>query len=418
MKKWLLVALGAVAASAAVVMAQGSGKLVYNSNASDPDPRAFDEGQVARFKKAYPGINVTHNTVDHEGFKTAIRTYLASDNPPDVLTWFAGNRMRAFSERGLAADIGDVWTKNGFTKSFPKGMQELSKSNGKFVFVPTNYYWWAVYYRKDLFAKLGLKEAQTWTQMLSLCDKLNAAGVTPMVTGSKFLWPLGGWFDFLNMRVNGPKFHFDVTDGKIPYTDARVRKVFTYWKQMLDKKCFNSDSASLDWHEAAALMSASEPKGAMFLMGDFLRDQWKDGNEKTQLDFFRFPIIDPKQQVGEEAPTDGYFIPAQAPNMENAKLFLGYIASKENMELGVKDLGRLAPRSDVDTSLYASKPQIAKAQNTIINKADAIAQFYDRDTDPEMATIGMKGFQEFMSNPSSIDNILKRLEAARVRIFK
>jgi multiple sugar transport system substrate-binding protein/raffinose/stachyose/melibiose transport system substrate-binding protein len=220
------------------------------------------------------------------------------------------------------------------------------------------------------------------------------------------------------MRVNGPKFHFDVTDGKIPYTDARVRRVFTYWKQMLDKKCFNTDSASLDWHEAAALMSANEPKGAMFLMGDFLRDQWKDGLEKTQLDFFRFPIIDPKQPVGEEAPTDGYFIPAQAPNMENAKLFLGYIASKENMELGVKDLGRLAPRSDVDASLYASKPQIAKAQKTIIDKADAIAQFYDRDTDPEMATIGMKGFQEFMANPAQIDNILKRLEAARKRIFQ
>jgi ABC-type glycerol-3-phosphate transport system substrate-binding protein len=297
-------------------------------------------------------------------------------------------------------------------------MQELSKSEGKFVFVPTNYYWWAMYYRKDLFAKLGLKEAQTWTQMLTLCDKLNAAGVTPMVTGSKFLWPLGGWFDFLNMRVNGPKFHFDVTDGKIPYTDARVRKVFTYWKQLMDRKCFNSDSASLDWHEAAALMTATEPKGAMFLIGDFVRDQWKDGLEKTQLDFFRFPIIDSKLPVGEEAPTDGYFLPAKAKNLDNAKLFLGFIGSKEMMEKGVKDLGRLVPRNDVNPALYANKPQIAKAQATIINRADAIAQFYDRDTDPEMATIGMKGFQEFMSNPAQIDNILKRLEAARKRIFQ
>lgn len=416
MKKWLLAALGAVVAGAAAVTAQGNGSLVYNSNASDPAPRKFDEEQVARFKKAYPGINITHNTVDHEGFKTAIRTYLASDNPPDVLTWFAGNRMRAFSERGLAADIGDAWTKNGWTKSFPKGFQNMSQDNGKFVFVPTNYYWWAVYYRKDIFAKLNLKEASTWTQFLGLCDSLNKNGITPIVTGSKFLWPLGGWFDFLNMRVNGPKFHFDLTDGKIPYTDARVRRVFTYWKQLVDRKCFNNDSASLDWNEAAAIMTGG--KAGMYLMGDFIRDQWKDGLEKTQLDFFRFPIIDPKQQVGEEAPTDGYFIPAKAKNMENAKLFLGYIAGKENMEMGVKELGRLAPRSDVDASLYASKPQIAKAQATIIGKADAIAQFYDRDTDPEMANIGMKGFQEFMANPGQVDNILRRLETARQRIFR
>jgi ABC-type glycerol-3-phosphate transport system substrate-binding protein len=416
MKKWLLAALGAVVAGAAAVTAQGSGVLVYNSNASDPAPRKFDEEQVARFQKAYPGIKVTHNQVDHEGFKTAIRTYLASDNPPDVLTWFAGNRMRAFSERGLAADISDTWTKNGWTRTFPKGFQSMSQDNGKFVFVPTNYYWWAVYYRKDIFAKLGLKEATTWTQFLGLCDSLNKNGITPIVTGSKFLWPLGGWFDFLNMRVNGPKFHFDLTDGKIPYTDARVRRVFTYWKQLLDRKCFNSDSASLDWNEAAAIMTNG--KAGMYLMGDFIRDQWKDGLEKTQLDFFRFPIIDPKQQVGEEAPTDGYFIPAKAKNLENAKLFLGYVAGKENMEIGVKELGRLAPRTDVDASLYASKPQIGKAQATIIGKADAIAQFYDRDTDPEMANIGMKGFQEFMANPAQVDAILKRLEAARQRIFR
>lgn len=416
MKKWLLVALGAVVAGAAAVTAQGGGNLVYNSDASDPAVRKFDEDQVAMFKKAYPSMNVTHNTVDHEGFKTAIRTYLASDNPPDVLTWYAGNRMRAFSERGLAADIGDVWTKNGFTKTFPKGMQSLSQDNGKFVFIPTNYYWWAVYYRKDIFAKLGLKEAQTWTQFLGLCDSLNKAGITPIMTGSKFLWPLGGWFDFLNMRVNGPKFHFDLTDGKIAYTDSRVRRVFTYWKQLLDKKCFNDDSASLDWQEAAALMING--KGGMYLMGDFIRDQWKDGNEKAQLDFFRFPIIDPKQPVGEEAPTDGYFIPAKAKNLDNAKLFLGFVGSKEVMEKGVKELGRLVPRTDIDPALYASKPQIAKAQATIINKADAIAQFYDRDTDPEMANIGMKGFQEFMSNPKALDSILKRLETARARIFK
>ncbi len=416
MKKWMLVAFGAALAGAAAVMAQTGGKLVYNSNASDPDPRKFDETVVAMFKKSNPNVDMTHNIVDHEGFKTAIRTYLASDNPPDVLTWFAGNRMRAFAERGLAADISDVWTKNGWTKTFPKGMQELAKNDGKFVFVPTNYYWWAMYYRKDIFAKLGLKEAKTWNEFLGLCDSLNKAGVTPIVTGSKFLWPLGGWFDFLNMRVNGPKFHFDLTDGKVPYTDQRVRNVFTKWKEMLDRKCFLQNSASYDWHEAASIMI--EGKGGMYLMGDFIRDQWKDGNEKTQLDFFRFPIIDAKVPVGEEAPTDGFFIPAKSKNLANAKTFLGFLGSKEVMEMGAKDLGRLVPRNDVDPKLYASKPQVDKAVKTIINEADAIAQFYDRDTDPEMANIGMKGFQEFMANPSSLDAILKRLEEARLRIFK
>ena len=410
-----LVGLAMAAGLAGVVAQSGTGKLVYNSDASDPAPKAFDIKTVAAFKAKYPGIEMTHNTVDHESFKQAIRTYLASDNPPDVLTWFAGNRMRFFSSKNLAADISSVWKDNGWEKTFPKGFQALSQDKGKYVFLPTSYYWWAMYYRKDIFAKYGLKEAKTWTQFLGLCRSLNKVGVTPIMTGSKFLWPLGGWFDFLDMRVNGPQFHVDVTDGKIAYTDRRVKKVFTYWKQLLDNKCFLENSASYDWQDAAQLMT--QGKGAMYLMGDFIRDQWKDGLEASQLDFFRFPIINAKMPIGEEAPTDGYFVPAKAPNVENAKLFMGYLGSKETMEQGAKDLGRLVPRNDIDKNLYASKPQIAKAQATVIEPADYIAQFYDRDTDPEMANIGMKGFQQFMQDPSQLNSILANLEATRERIY-
>jgi hypothetical protein len=45
------------------------------------------------------------------------------------------------------------------------------------------------------------------------------------------------------------------------------------------------------------------------------------------------------------------------------------------------------------------------------------AQYYDRDTDPDLAQEGMKGFQEFMVKPERRDQILTRLEARRARIF-
>ena len=46
-----------------------------------------------------------------------------------------------------------------------------------------------------------------------------------------------------------------------------------------------------------------------------------------------------------------------------------------------------------------------------------MAQFYDRDTTPEMADEGMNGFMEFWDNPEDIDDILAELEAARQEIF-
>jgi multiple sugar transport system substrate-binding protein len=52
-----------------------------------------------------------------------------------------------------------------------------------------------------------------------------------------------------------------------------------------------------------------------------------------------------------------------------------------------------------------------------LSQADGIMQFYDRDTDPALARVGMQGFQEFMQNPDRIDEILERIEAERQRIY-
>jgi ABC-type glycerol-3-phosphate transport system substrate-binding protein len=218
------------------------------------------------------------------------------------------------------------------------------------------------------------------------------------------------------MRTNGPEFHKDLTDGKIPYTDPRVKKTMENWKVLVDKGYLLENAASYTWEDAANLMI--QGKGAMDLMGDFIRDQYPDDKEAKELDFFRFPIIDPKVPVGEEAPTDGFFVPAKAKNVENAKLFLSYLGSKEVSEQAAKDLGRLVVRSDVDTkTLYKDRPYIQKGIDEIINPADLIMQFYDRDTAPEMARIGMDGFVKFLSNPTQIDSILADLETARKRIF-
>ncbi len=56
----------------------------------------------------------------------------------------------------------------------------------------------------------------------------------------------------------------------------------------------------------------------MYLIGGFVTDSFPDELE-DDLDFFRFPIIDPEMPVGEDAPTDGYFIAANADNMDGAK---------------------------------------------------------------------------------------------------
>jgi len=200
-----------------------------------------------------------------------------------------------------------------------------------------------------------------------------------------------------------------LTAGEIPYTDPRVKEVFQYWKELVEKGFFLENHSSYTWQEAAAFLFRGE--AGMYLIGQFIKDVAPE-SVKDDLDFFRFPIIKPEIGLYEETPIDGFMIPARAKNKEGAKVFLKFIAEKEVQEYFAKKLGRLAANKNVEPA----DEHAAKGLKMIL-ESDGVAQFYDRDTNPEMATAGMNGFVEFMIYPERLDQILENLERERQRIF-
>lgn len=380
----------------------------YNS---DPAPREQMEATVADFTAA-TGVEVELNTVNHEDFKQAIRTYLASDTPPDVLTWFAGNRMRFFVDKGLVMPLDELFASEGWDTAFPEGIKAVSKgADGKYYFVPTSYYWWAVYYRPSLLQQVGIESPpETFDEFLAACEALKAAGITPIAIGTKAPWTAAAWFDYLNMRTNGPEFHIALMDGKEAYNSPQVKETFANWRKLLDAGAFIEQPEALEWQDAVTPLYNGE--AAMYLMGGFITDSYpEDGLE--DLDFFRFPKIN-DVPIGEDAPTDGYFAAAKAANPEAAMAFLGYVGGAESQLKAAEELGRIAVNKEVPLDVYS--PATAKGVE-LLQGADYIAQFYDRDTLPEMAEKGMAAFVEFWNDPDSIDAILDNLEAERERIF-
>jgi len=409
----LLTLLVVVVLAAPSAIAQGPEYITYNSMHGDPIPRAFDQETVAMWNEANPLMPVEHSIIAHEDFKQAIRAYLTAEPAPDVLTWFAGERARFFIDKGLIADISDVFAEKGFNEAYAPGFVALASVEGKQYFLPTSYYWWAVYYVPSVFEKAGITQVpQTWDEFLGACDTLNAAGITPITIGTRYPWTAAAWFDYLNMRINGPEFHINLMLLKESYTDERVKAVFEYWQQLFDHNCFIEDAAAYAWQEALTPMT--EGTAAMYLMGQFILDSYPDELEED-LDFFRFPIIDPAVPVGEDAPTDGYFMAAGARNLEGGKEFLAFIGSQEMQQKAFDELGRLPTRVDVDVSGASPATQKGIA---LIQEADYVAQFYDRDTTAPMAEAGLNGFAQFWSDPSSIDQILEDLEAERLRILE
>ena len=412
MKAKKTLAVAALMASVAVPAFAEQRTLVFNTDASDPAPKAAFEQLVADFEAAYPEIDVVVNTFDHEGYKTAIRNFLTADSP-DLANWYAGNRMRPFVEAGQFTDVSDVWAENGLSESLGSALSSMT-IDGKQWGVPYTYYQWGIYYNKDAYAKAGVDadSIKTWDDFISACEKFQAAGIDCLTTGSKALWPIAGIFDYLDLRTNGYDFHMQLTSGDIAWTDDRVKAVFAEWAKVLPYTTANH--AAIDWQDAVS--NIVQGSAANYVMGNFAVAAFKDGGlTNDNLGFMQFPEITPGLARAEEAPTDTIHIPAGAKNVEDAKLFLAFLASPEVQTKMNGTLGQLPINSG---SSVGDDPYLAAGFEMLSTADGGIAQFFDRDAPAEMAKAGMEGFQEFMVKPERLDDILERLEKMRARVYQ
>ena len=403
------VAFAAMAALGTATAVQAA-DLVINYDDLNPDKKAAFDAIVADFQAANPDINVITNVQDREAYKTAIRNFLTSD-APDVASWYAGNRMRPFVDAGLFDDVSDVWEDNGFSDTLASTKASMTV-DGKQYGVPYTYYQWGIYYRPDLFEQVGAEVPETFDELLEASAKLKEAGITPITTGTKALWPAAGIFDYLNLRTNGYEFHNQLTAGEVKYTDDRVRAVFENWAKLVEPGYIVENHASMDWQDALTLFNNGE--AAMYVIGNFAVNAMREsGLTDEQIGFFPFPVINPDVPQAEEAPTDTFHIPTNAKNKEDAKKFLAFIASPEAQTKWNEMIKQLP----VNSEATPADDKFIKAGFDTLGTATGIAQFYDRDAPAEMAKAGMEGFQEFMIKPDRLDDILKRLDQVQERVY-
>lgn len=408
--KGVAAALAMTTMLAGTAQAELTGDLRIFFNDQNPAPKEAIEGMVERFGAMHPGLNIELTLIDREANKTQIRNYLTA-NAPDVNGWYAGNRMRPYVNAGLFEDVSDLWAgEMGEQLASTKPALTL---DGKQWGVPYSYYQWGIYYRQDIFDELGLSVPSNWDEEKANCQVILDSGRKCYTIGTRFLWTAGGWFDYLSLRTHGYDFHMQLTAGEIPWTDDRVRQIFANWRELIDMGAFIDNHTAYTWQEAQPFMVNGE--AAAYLMGNFLVAPLREaGLTDDQLGFYPFPEITAGIPRAEDAPTDSLHIPAQAQNKEAARAFLQYVASAENQTIVNQVLGQLPINSTADVA----DDKFIKAGFEMLSTAPGgIAQFFDRDTDAEMASAGMQGFQEFMVMPDNLDTILENLEQVRQRVI-
>jgi multiple sugar transport system substrate-binding protein len=398
-------AIGGLAAACAGPGATPSARRVtLGSNYSDEVPRQALQQVIGDFTSR-TGIGVDVNTVAPGPFQERIGAYLQG-TPDDVFSWFGGNRMRFFAERGLASDISDTWA--DLPAQADAARHASTGHDGRQYFVPFITYPWVIVHRRSAWQQAGYERPQTLAELTDLCRRMRADGLVPFAFGNREGWPAMGTFDIVNMRLNGHDFHIGLLEGRERWTDDRVRAVFEQWRELLEHH--QVGAAGRTWQEAARSMLGGE--AAMIYLGTFAAEQATEA-ERDDLAIFPFPLLGTEfdAEMAVDAPINGFMLSRSPADPAAARVLLGHFASPAAQVAYVTaNPSRIATATGADESRYTD---LQRQMSDVIGGAQRMAQFFDRDTRPDFAGAdGMQSLlQDFIQRPDlDLGRYLERVQ--------
>ncbi|MCB0108790.1 MAG: carbohydrate ABC transporter substrate-binding protein [Caldilineaceae bacterium] len=377
-----------------------------------------EETLIEQFQETYPQVEF-----ERKGMNDSLADVLDETPPPDLFNTDAGQDLDAMIRQNRVADVTEIWSQSGLLEQVPASLQGLTARDGKQFYVPFGFGWVGIYYNKQIFADYGLTPPETWDEFLQICATLRANGETPLAVSANEPWSTYLWFEYLNLRLNGPDFHKGLLTGREHYDDLRVRTVLETWQSLFTNDYYVENPQLLGGMDMIAALVRNErasdltrEKAVMTLTETYNSSQLPQ-LFLDELGFFRFPIVDPDIPVAEVVYPFGYGVPVGADHIPQAMAFLTHmstpaaqiIIAQEGIFSGVT----YAPmRRDVDKSLLRADQQ----QALVMLEETAVAVPHMWLALPGTVWGGMSyEFTRFVRKPHDIEIFMEQAEAARQR---
>lgn len=372
---------------------------------------------VRQFQEEYPQIDFERLSQN-----ASTESYVSDEVPPDLLNADAGWGLAQLAEKGELADLTDLWVESGLTENIPAPLQQVSAFQERQFYIPVSVGWKAIYYNKQIFADYNLSPPETWDEFLAICDTLLANGEIPLSIGASDAWSVHGWFEYLNLRMNGAQFYRDLLAGKERYDDPRVRRVMETWQNLFANGYFIDERAVSDLGVMTAIIRGDNGKldGQRAVMA--LASTYSYGNLpvpfQAEVDFFRFPIMDSSIPVAEVVEPFGYVMPVGAEHVPSALAFLEFVGSPRAQLLAAQapmfsTVHYVPARSDIESEPLSA---VQRRALTLIGEADEAVLSFWYSVPRQLGGAVDYLFTSFVRKPEDIDTFIFKFEEIRQKL--
>ena len=411
---------GAAAASSAIGLAPARAaaavELKYFYRAPWPSSEIYANYLIDTWNKQNGDrVHVTGASVDGETYKTKQTIELSSSSPPDVFYSWEGGRAKEIIDNGFAADLTPYYAKYGWDKSLVPAGVTLATFNGKKYFVPTEVGASVVWYRKDLYEKLGLSVPKTWDELMANAAKAKAAGMAGFMLANQKKWPSQFMWSAMLVNKHGLDTYEGLIGNKIAWTDPRAVDITAMMKKLADDGMFEQSFNSIDVGPAMVPWTAG--KALHWYQGSFNLGRFRGDAKQccvVPMDFFPMPAFGDKKPVMSVFAEDTIMIHAKSPNKDAAAEFLNWMVSKDAMSKKLEIDKPYPSNASADlTGLTEMEQRLGKA----IADAGAFTFMHvDHATPPAISDQFLDGVQGVLSGAMTPEEAMALTETEAVRV--
>jgi raffinose/stachyose/melibiose transport system substrate-binding protein len=206
------------------------------------------------FSRKHPEISIQYDSVGSQNYEIILETMLAAGDPPDIMTVWPGARTAAPAATGRIMDLTDT---SAAQAVIPEYSRRFSY-RGRIYAICESMSAEGLFYNRDLLRSTGVGVPANWPELLTLSDRLSAAGVQPFSAGFREDWLIQRYTNaaFASLGYGrDPDFDEKLVDGRADFSFVGWVETFERLRALVEAGYLGHDFLSTDNVQAGAALA-------------------------------------------------------------------------------------------------------------------------------------------------------------------
>ncbi|GAB2607416.1 extracellular solute-binding protein [Streptomyces capparidis] len=286
------------------------------------------------YRKAHPDDDFSTSFAPTDQVQTSVRTQLAGGNAPDVHVLYPGSGSAMSMAELAKADLLTDLSSQAWTRTIPSNFDGAYRVDGKTYLYSAGSSVIGAVYNKRVFADAGVEPPTTWEELLDVCARLKAKGVTPIALGAQTPWvtQLITYALVPNaVYAKDPDFDEKMAAGTATFAGSGWADAMDQYMELKKRGFFNDNPNGTTYEQQTSMVAGG--KAAMAVQVSAVLSAFRSAAKNPDdLGMFPFPGgDDAKEQWIPAGIVVGLGVARRAENQEKAAAFVEFLGKQENI---------------------------------------------------------------------------------------